>query len=119
MRKPCKECPFRRESLPGYLGRDNANNFLATTLRDTRMPCHLTVDYEAEDWREQVADAPECAGAATFFANTCKLSKRKDALHMKPDKALVFSRAQEFLEHHGGTVGGFETAMYSDLLKKG
>ncbi len=58
-RRPCKECPWRRKSARGWLGADNPQGFLSTTLADTRMPCHMAVNYEREDWREQAERAPE------------------------------------------------------------
>ena len=45
--KPCKECPFRKKSAPGWLGSSTPEGFMATTLSDVEMPCHLTVDYTA------------------------------------------------------------------------
>jgi len=97
---PCKECPFRRVSPPGYLGADTPDGFLASTMADTPMPCHLSVDYERKDWKVQAEAAPLCAGALIFFANACKLSRDASRPRLPADRALVFSRPDEFLTHH-------------------
>ncbi len=97
-KKPCRECPFRKESLPGYLGADNPEDFLATTLDDFPMPCHLTVDYEEDGW-ESLVGASYCAGALSFFRNMCKMSRDRKRPQGEKDET-VFSRPDEFLKHH-------------------
>lgn len=74
---------------------------MATTLADTPMPCHATVDYE-DDWRLQIAagEAELCAGARIFYANICKRSRDPDAVPLPADRATVFARPDEFLAHH-------------------
>lgn len=102
--RPCAECPFRRASLPGYLGSDTPENFIATALADYPMPCHLTVDYSDPEWRakwERAGEGRLCAGAAIFFANLCKLSRDRDRPALPVDRALVFAHPGEFLAHHG------------------
>ena len=99
-KKPCRECPFRRKSLPSYLGQDTPEGFLATTLSDHPMPCHLAVDYTEEDWRDKAQKATLCAGALVFFANILKLSRDPDRPRVSPDKTTVFASPQEFLLHH-------------------
>ena len=97
--KPCRECPFRRESMPGYLGEDTPDGFMATTLADHEMPCHLTVDYEEDDWEESLDEASYCAGALNFFRNMCKISRDRNRPQGEKDPT-VFSNPMEFLAHH-------------------
>lgn len=66
------------------------------------MPCHLTVDYEREDWEEQIDKAPQCAGRAVHFANRCKSPKNRELLRLEADHETVFSDPREFYKHHGG-----------------
>jgi hypothetical protein len=114
-KKPCKECPFRRKSAPGWLGRDTPEGFITTAMADHPMPCHLEVDYEQKDWRTQAASAPLCAGALIFFANTCKLSRDPERPRLKPDRANVFNNPREFIEHHAyEPTRGTENADQSD-----
>lgn len=115
--KPCKACPFKRTSWPGYLGDDTPQGFIEKTENGVAMPCHLTVDYETPDWKERAEQAPLCSGALTFLANSCKLPFAAEWMHqwlqddiaqvlvalkeIKPDHETVFSHKQEFLQHHG------------------
>ena len=113
-KKPCRECPFRRKSAPGYLGNDTADHFLALTMRDHEMPCHISVDYERKDWRNTIGSAQHCAGAATFFANIGKLS-RDQGRAQRPKSTAVFTTPMEFLKYHGGTTAGFQQEMYAPI----
>lgn len=101
--RPCRECPFRRASAPGYLGADTPSGFMATTMADHEMPCHLTVDYEAPDWEERLGEATYCSGALIFFANIAKRSRDVLRPTLPPDREKVFARPHEFIEHH--TIG--------------
>ena len=101
--KPCRECPFRRASAPGYVGSTTPEQFMDTVMQDYSMPCHLTVDYENENWEDDLDLSEQCAGAAIFFANICKLSRDKTRMRLSRDTELVFSSPQEFLAHHEGS----------------
>lgn len=101
----CARCPFRKTSAPGYLGSSSAEEFIDATLSENDMPCHLAVDYEDEDWADNLEDVPRCAGSLVFFRNNCKLPKVPElcdaVLGVNTDRETVFSFRHEFLEHHG------------------
>lgn len=102
--KPCKQCPWTPQSAPGWLGASTPEEFLGQALTECHMPCHIHVNYERKDWREQVAEAPFCAGALIFLKHICKLP-RDPVLALarsavEADRELVFSRPDEFLAHH-------------------
>jgi hypothetical protein len=103
-RNPCKECPFRKNSAPGYLGADYPEHFLEMTMRDADMPCHMDIDYSKKDWLEkQEPDAPLCVGAMQFQNNNMKLSRNPEvaaAQHALGTSPHVFTRPEEFLIHH-------------------
>lgn len=100
-RKPCKGCPWTKQSLPGWLGAVTPVEFLQTSEAEVRMPCHNEVDYEDPQWEKVAAGAPQCAGRAIHFANRCKVPKDPDLLVIKEtDRANVFSNPQEFIDHH-------------------
>jgi hypothetical protein len=101
---PCRECPFRRRSLPGWLGASNPEEFLATTLADAEMPCHMTVDYEDPYWEDELDMAQFCAGALIFFRNICKVSRDRSRPLLPADKENVFATPAEFLAHHKSEV---------------
>ncbi len=98
--RPCKECPFKRTSMPGYLGASTTREFLETTMVDVAMPCHTTVDYDSADWKENLSDAKFCSGALIFFRNIYKLSRDSSRPRLQTNKGLVFGTPLEFLEHH-------------------
>lgn len=102
---PCRECPLRRDSAPGWLGADDPKSFIESVLGEVAMPCHMAIDYEKENWREeQLPTAPICAGSLVFLHNTCALPRDKDLRVARSmvtaDPENVFSNKNEFLEHH-------------------
>lgn len=102
--RPCSDCPFRRASMPGWLGEHTLKGFVGRVLSDQPMECHQTVDYSDPDWIEQLrrGEVSYCAGALTFFANTCKLSRDPERPRKDPDHESVFSSITEFIAHHKG-----------------
>lgn len=103
--KPCSACPWRRTSLKGWLGASTPLQFLAQAESGIKMPCHLAVDYERDDWEEQADAAAHCAGHAAHLRNRCKLPTNPEqralceAVGKRED---VFNRPDEFVIHHGG-----------------
>jgi len=101
--KPCSQCPYRRQSLQGYLGESDPEEFMELTMSDYPMPCHQTVDYREPQWKKkweagQVGKL--CAGALIFFANICKRSRDGSRPTIPADRELVFSRPDEFIDYH-------------------
>ncbi len=112
-RQPCSECPFRRCAPAGWVGDASPADFIDTAMADHAMPCHQTVDYEQDDWRDQLIEegtkVQHCAGARIFFANQCKLPRnpvyllaieRGQVIKLAADKERVFANRAEFLAHH-------------------
>lgn len=120
-RRICRECPFRRESWPGYLGNDNPTEFVNKAEAGVAMPCHMKVDYEQPDWEARAASAPLCRGALTYLQNNGKrpyvppvevpipeflraeIPVVLDALDngdVEPDRETVFTWRHEFIDHH-------------------
>ena len=96
---PCRECPFKRDSAPGWLGASEPGEFLALADSDNRAPCHMHVNYDKPDWERQAAVAPQCVGRAVFMANRCKLPA-PGLLKAKSNPDAVFVRPHEFVAHH-------------------
>lgn len=84
--KPCSDCPWSRDSLPGWLGSLAAEEWLEAAHGEVTIPCHAL-------------QGPECAGAAIYRANTYKLT-RGDQLRLPANDRLVFATKTEFLDHH-------------------
>lgn len=97
---PCRACPWRKDSAKGWLGAASPVEFLQTSEAEHRMPCHLHVNYEDEDWELMADKAPQCAGRAIHFANRCKQPRNAHLLRLEPNRESVFSNPQDFIDHH-------------------
>lgn len=95
---PCSECPWRRNSLPGWLGPHTAEEWAQGVHGDQEIACHLTIPEDADDEPEDVSMMTACSGAAIHRANICK-SPRNVPYKLPADTRTVFGYG-EFLEHH-------------------
>lgn len=86
-RSPCCDCPFRRDSLPGWLGGSTPEQFVRHAHADLPYPCHTKI-------------GPQCAGMAIYRANICKSPRDPKAFRLPADKVKVFSWPTEFINHH-------------------
>lgn len=120
---PCNECPFRKKSIPGWLGGGGPEDFVGDTMNDALMPCHTDKGFiKARDLphtEEQFAKALQsdkvqhCAGARIFFKNQCKQSRNPlyiqayNAGKIKPVEKSdeVFTWRHEFIAHHSKLKG--------------
>jgi hypothetical protein len=57
---------------------------------ETKIVCHVYSDVQ-------------CAGAAIYRANVCKVPRDRTILELPADGRLVFASAREFLAHHEAT----------------
>lgn len=122
LKQPCKDCPFRRDSMPGWLGARRAREIADSVYEENGMgggnvfPCHKTVDYSGEDEERhggplQPSNA-YCAGALAVVEKEVderglplpvQMAERLgmyDASTMKIDDS-TFDSFDEFVEHHG------------------
>lgn len=83
---PCRECPWRLKSLPGYTGPETPAEWIAMAHSDVKIPCHLARRFQ-------------CAGAGIYRANVCK-RPRDPAILVFPRDPAVFSSHTSFLKHH-------------------
>lgn len=104
--KPCHECPFRKEALPGWLGGASHNpQVFLSTIEQAPIPCHLTVDWDALDeaYASMVAYVNPCIGSLQFMRNTAKLpwdkvyATMRNSVERNPE---VFEIRQDFIDHH-------------------
>lgn len=114
LKKPCNDCPFRRNASPGWLGFSGPEWFVESALSDfasyqggaVMAPCHQTVDYEDPDWQETIDDADACVGALQFCANNMKMPRdpeRMAAVKVAGRNDDVFATPQEFIDYHEGS----------------
>jgi len=99
----CARCPWRRDSLKGWLGIETPSGFLWATQREHMMPCHCDVDYESDDWELQLDGASHCAGSLVFMKNNCQLPVNltlREMVEQVEQSTEVFQWGREFLDHH-------------------
>lgn len=110
--EPCRQCPFRRASLPGWLGAQTPEGFIAAVMAEAPLPCHSTINYRRADWAERWAArriGKLCRGALTFAANACKTPRPTSLLPVVPaDPEGVFTTPAEFVAHHRSRRGSWE-----------
>lgn len=100
---PCSDCPWRRESLPGWLGGMSPEDWVKAAHGDNAIECHTRVGRSGQ--------FIHCAGAAIYRANVAK-RVREDAwrflkvlpLTLAKDIVKVFATPFEFLKHHRGRL---------------
>jgi hypothetical protein len=85
--RPCSDCPWRRDALPGWLGSMTADEWTAAVHGEASVECHTLL-------------GAQCAGAAIYRANICKLPRDPRQLRLPKDRAAVFGRPGEFISHH-------------------
>lgn len=88
---PCQDCPWRRDSLPGWLGGGSPQEFAACAHSDELILCHTLL-------------GAQCAGAAIYRRNVAKYVE-PPMLRLAKDETLVFSTRTEFETHHTLTKG--------------
>jgi hypothetical protein len=98
----CDECPWRRNSAPGWLGPLSAEDWVRLAHSDEPIACHKTIVAD-DEW--ETGHVYQCAGAAVYRKNVCKLPPPGVALAEAPDRENVFSNPMEFREHHGEKIG--------------
>lgn len=92
MKSPCANCPFRKDTLKGWLGEERMREILA----QKSFVCHKTIN--GED-----ADKKQCAGhmAIKGFDNDfVKLAHRLELGVSVSNREEVFDSEQDCIEHH-------------------
>lgn len=83
---PCSDCPWRRDSLNGWLGGASPQEWIQVAHADVVVPCHTL-------------NGAQCAGIAVYRANVCKMAYEPN-LKLPANRELVFALPVQFLEHH-------------------
>jgi hypothetical protein len=84
--QPCGDCPWRRDSLAGWLGSMTADEWLQAAHGETRIECHTLL-------------GAQCAGSAIYRRNVCKQT-RTETLRLDADRVKVFDDHRAFKKHH-------------------
>lgn len=108
---PCKECPFRKDSLPGWLGENSHNpQVFIDAMEHNIIPCHMRVDWDEAEQKNLIVEGKDnpCIGALQFSANSLKLPRGAREMgsvyHALIDNAKqnpeVFKWGADFIKHH-------------------
>lgn len=101
---PCSKCPFRRRSLPGWLGGLSVDMFAYVANMDVQMPCHSHLPNGLSYFQptEKELSQPQCAGRAIYWSNQIKSARDpKSKLVVLPKNVEeVFEWPHEFIKHH-------------------
>ncbi len=68
LKEPCKECPFRKKSLNGWLGNLTAKETHDAVLNEADFACHMTR-------KKAINKMSRCKGSQIFLINHCKSPK--------------------------------------------
>ena len=102
MNKPCKTCPFTRNSEPGATGGNPPEVYIAQTLMPFLVPCHCHIDYTDPDWQDKTDELPQCVGQAMLRSNLgFDAIMPVKLLRATPDPE-AFATLEEFWCHHTG-----------------
>lgn len=85
--RPCSDCPWQRDALPGWLGSGTPAEWVDTAHGECRVECHVILGMQ-------------CAGMAIYRANVVKKPRDPAILTLPKDKQRVFATPTEFLDHH-------------------
>jgi hypothetical protein len=103
MKHICEQCPYKIESLKGWLGNAKSPlDFLNQLQLNTLHPCHTKIRWDNVKAKD-IKNAPLCKGALHFLNNTCTLHRNIEVQNQqkvagKSDK--VFKTKMDFINHH-------------------
>lgn len=93
MKKPCKECPFLKNSAPGWLGSDvTPMEFRSEALSEAGYSCHMTLEKKKQH---------QCIGALAHAKISCKRFTNPDlAIQVEEVSTENILTVPEFIKHH-------------------
>ena len=93
-KRPCKKCPFRKDSLRGWLGRERMTEILSAPT----FVCHETTQ------TGNTADRLQCAGHMLIKGGENEFVRLAQALKIDlqlSGRELIFDNTKQCIEHHG------------------
>ncbi|GAB4042646.1 DUF6283 family protein [Spirosoma litoris] len=101
MKKPCNNCPFRKDSLEGWLGEYRARQIAQSATSDNNFYCHKTLIRDDEGDTQIGINSQICAGSVLLHQK----EGRPNCYYRFIDKEysgseLIFDSANDFIEHH-------------------
>lgn len=115
VKPPCKECPFIKGCMKGWLGPDNADQVMQKVHSEQGYVCHMsihqkpTIEGGGVDINKY---GHQCIGAILHANQSCKSYRDPGLWQLQQDLRKEFGDKYEgkvldfleFREYHGGTV---------------
>jgi len=86
VKKPCKDCPFKKDALPGWLGRDR----MIEILKASTFVCHKKTDLQCAGHMLLKGDENDFVQLANRMGIELKLKGRE----------TIFDTIEDCIEHH-------------------
>jgi hypothetical protein len=109
LKKPCKDCPFRKDCSKKWLGKQRATEVANSVFEDKTFSCHKTTGAESGTEKPQMEHS-QCVGAMLLLDKEQGIHSNmlfRLATHLfdfNPQNLkgyeLVFDTRQEMIEHH-------------------
>lgn len=101
LKKPCKDCPFRKNSIPNYIGdRWTAIDLHRFIMSEQHFPCHNTVKEDEVESEEH----EHCVGSIMYMNQSGKRCRDKRLAELqekfRKENHENIMNLIEFNEHH-------------------
>lgn len=102
---PCKSCPFKKDTLKGWLGESRAEDLVKSIIHEEKtFSCHKTTGVLGNEPK----DTQMCAGALLLILKELpghrmlRIAEHFNMLDTSEvrGKDLVFDTAEDFIKHH-------------------
>lgn len=100
MPKPCKDCPFRKDIEPGFLGGSPPETYVGQIQGPFHIPCHKGIDYSDEAWRQKAFEVTHCVGAASLRTSIGVAPLMPASLSLPEPCSESFDTLEAFYAHH-------------------
>lgn len=102
-KEPCDECPFRKDSIPAYLGPyESPEELHSIVMAELPFTCHMTQTKDLT-W-DEAKDSVLCAGAIAYMKKNAKRPRNGELAYLVeeiPKQILDNILYQsEFIKHH-------------------
>ncbi len=99
-KEACGECPFKKNSMAGWLAEYSTQDLHTLVMSEQPFPCHMT--HQEGVSFEKAKELPLCAGALAYMRKNCKSPRDKE--HAE----LVKQVSQETMDNTLGRTDFFE-----------
>lgn len=124
----CHQCPFRRDSLPSYLGDYTAQSVVSAVWANQPFFCHTKINYSNPGWAKVAQAKGKLCLGALVFANKIKAPLLSETI---ADRDVINARLgsqsrddvecmepNEFLDHHNPAKVSINMKKVKKLVKK-